>query len=422
MRRTTVWLSALVLVLLATAPVLAVTQGRIMGKVVDEEGNPIPDVTIEITTPELDDYRDTVTTNKKGRFTAVFLDATKNYLLEFKKKGYRSFEEPVKPQPGGNLRMEFEMPSYRAEPAQETDEIPTGAAAAGLTEAQKTFNEGVAASQAGNVDEALAKFEQAAELDPDLQQAHIARGNLYLTKDQPEKAAEAAEAALAIDPEETRAVEVAYDAYQALGDEEKAEKYLEELKNSGIDVSARLYNSGVAALRLGDYSTAERKFKAAVAENPELEPAYSALAVVLINEEKFGEALEAADRTLELNPDNRRAKRMRYQALRLLDRLDEAAEAFQALPEEDRIEALNLQFNKATELFNAGQTQEAVDILEDVVAAEPSHARAHYMLGLSFTNLGQNDQARAHFEKFVELAPEDPDAATAKEMLQYLGS
>lgn len=422
MRRNFLLLSTLLTVVFVAAPALAVTQGRIMGEVVDENGEPIPGVSITITTPELTDYKDELKTNKKGRFTAVFLDATKNYMFKFEKDGYRTLEEPVKPQVGANRRVTFNMPSYRAQPAQETSEVPTGAAARGLTEAQKVFNEGVVAAQEGDVETALAKFEEAATMDPELMQAHLARAGAYLDQDRYQEAANAAETALEIEPQEVRAMEIAYDAYSGLGEQEKMELYLTKLQETGIDISVRLFNAGVAALNVGDNKTAAEKFQAALAEDPELTPAYSALAVALIGLERYEEALQAADQALQREPDNARAMRMRYQALRLLDRLDEASEAFQKLSSNDQIEALKLQYDNALDLFNAGQTEEAVKVLEAIVTAKPDHARAHYILGLSYTNLANNAAARTHFEKFIELAPDDPDAGTAREMLQYLGS
>jgi tetratricopeptide (TPR) repeat protein len=422
MRRHVLLLCTLIPVALTTIPALAVTQGRIMAQVVDENGEPVEGVKITITTPDLTDYKDELETNKKGRFTAVFLDATKNYMFKFEKKGYRTLEEAVKPTPGDNRRVTFTMPSYQAEPAQETDQVPTGAAARGLTEAQKVFNEGVVASQEGDAEGALAKFTEAAEMDPELMQAHLAIANLYLIMDQPEKAGAEAERTLEIEPGEARALEIAYDAYSALGNQEKANEYLHQLQETGIDISTRLYNAGVSARNVGDYKTAAAKFRAALQEDPELTPAYSALAVVLVGLKQYDEALEAAEQALQRDPGNDRAHRMKYQALRLLGRLDEAAAAFHELKPEDQAQTIEVQYNDATDLYNAGQTQEAAKVLEGIVAAEPDNAKAHYLLGLSYTNLGDSAAARTHFERFIQLAPDDPDAATAQEMLKYLQS
>jgi Tfp pilus assembly protein PilF len=42
------------------------------------------------------------------------------------------------------------------------------------------------------------------------------------------------------------------------------------------------------------------------------------------------------------------------------------------------------------------------------------------MLGLCYVNSGDNAKAKEHFSRFLELAPDDPDAGTAAEMVQYL--
>ena len=41
-------------------------------------------------------------------------------------------------------------------------------------------------------------------------------------------------------------------------------------------------------------------------------------------------------------------------------------------------------------------------------------------LGLACVNLGQLDKARKHLERFLKLAPQDPEAAAVKETLKAL--
>ena len=42
------------------------------------------------------------------------------------------------------------------------------------------------------------------------------------------------------------------------------------------------------------------------------------------------------------------------------------------------------------------------------------------MLGLCYASTGENPKAREHLTKFLALAPNDNDAALAKEMLETL--
>lgn len=51
---------------------------------------------------------------------------------------------------------------------------------------------------------------------------------------------------------------------------------------------------------------------------------------------------------------------------------------------------------------------------------EPSRSLAHYQLGVIEAGKGQNDAAIAHFEKFLELAPTDPQAEPTKRAIETL--
>ena len=42
------------------------------------------------------------------------------------------------------------------------------------------------------------------------------------------------------------------------------------------------------------------------------------------------------------------------------------------------------------------------------------------MLAMCHVGRGENAAAKEQFEKFLAMAPDDPDAATAREMLSYL--
>ena len=43
------------------------------------------------------------------------------------------------------------------------------------------------------------------------------------------------------------------------------------------------------------------------------------------------------------------------------------------------------------------------------------------MLGLVYVNTGDSAKAKEHLQKFIDLAPDDPEVATAKQMLDYAG-
>jgi Flp pilus assembly protein TadD len=60
----------------------------------------------------------------------------------------------------------------------------------------------------------------------------------------------------------------------------------------------------------------------------------------------------------------------------------------------------------------------AATTLERAVAMAPDQHDFLITLGTAYVGASQNDRARATFEKFLEVAPNDPEAAKVKALLQ----
>jgi hypothetical protein len=104
-RATPLWLAVIALLLPAVSA-LAIGQGRLQADVVDAQGNPVPGVEVVITQDEIG-YRDTVKTDKRGRFTHLVVDAGRPYTFEFVKEGMPKVVETFKIEVGGVTRHTF---------------------------------------------------------------------------------------------------------------------------------------------------------------------------------------------------------------------------------------------------------------------------------------------------------------------------
>jgi Tfp pilus assembly protein PilF len=77
-------------------------------------------------------------------------------------------------------------------------------------------------------------------------------------------------------------------------------------------------------------------------------------------------------------------------------------------------------FNEAARLINTGKDGEAEPLLKGAIAANDKFAQAYYELGMLYVRTQKNADAKTNLQKYLELEPTGKDAATAKEMLNYV--
>lgn len=412
---------AMIFVSVSAQVVAQGTVGRLILTVQDTDGNPVQGVSVMATCEELPQFIQESLTNKKGKVTLAFRDATKIYDLKIEYEGHVTMDIPFKPEIG-KARSETVTLIPTSSPVATDSEAGVDSQTI-YTPAEKVFNEGVEALQDGDYETAKERFLKAQSMDPKMVMVHSALGTVYLELDDPQAALAEANTLLDEQPENPRGYRLLYEAHQALGDEEEAEKALKELAklDSGGDTATLVYNEGVEALKVGDRKAAKSRFREALEVSPDFVPALSALAVLLINDRSFEEAAATAEKLLTLEPDNAQAMRIAYQSYRELGDEEREAAAFERLIAVNPSAAATQFFDEGVDQFNAGQTEQAIDNFERALAADSSLAKGHYYLGLCYTNQGERDQAREHLETFLRLAPDDPDTAVAEQMLEALG-
>jgi tetratricopeptide (TPR) repeat protein len=197
---------------------------------------------------------------------------------------------------------------------------------------------------------------------------------------------------------------------------------MEKLKSLGAEqeAGARVFNEGVAAVKESDLERARERFEIALTLDENLYQAHQPLAQIYSGRGDWESALVHAEALLEKEPTNGRAHVIRYKSLRNLGRMAEAGEALEALRASSREASLEIFFEDGLEEFSSGQPGQALESFRRVLEIDPDHPRAHYQLGLSYASLGEHDLARAALQRFIELAPDDPEVASAREMIRYL--
>jgi Tfp pilus assembly protein PilF len=421
--RRTAWLLALILTVPGTAS--AARLGRLIGKVVDPEGKPIPGVTVTTTCADIAGFREVTTTNDKGVFIVDFETVDVTYRYQFVKTGYMTLNIEQKWTLEGTERFDFKM--FPAEAAKSEGASPTAAPAPAPTspEAVRAFNAGVLAFKSKDYPTATAKFEEALSYDPRLGQAWGVLSQIHLEEKRYKEAADAADKAMALGAADPAVLRSRWEAYRRLGDEAKAAQAREDLERLGraAEEAKRAHNDAVALVKGGDDVGAFAKFQEALALDPNLQPALFGLATTGLKIGRAAEAAAAAETVLKTDPKNQQAIRIRYNAaLKLGDRgmaLD-ALEALVAVAAVDNATAVDGLSKLAIAAFDSDDVVHAKEALGKALELDPNHARSHYLLGLILMREGAKAEAKSHLERFLELTPNDPDAATARNALKYV--
>lgn len=404
--------------LVVTSPVVPAQDqgGRIAARVVDAEGRALGDVLVTVTVPSAAGSETVYTTDRKGRVTIELSDTTRTYEVRLEKPGYETARGPVQGVAGQTVKV-----TWALTPGGDTDERPDGGDSGGGSLAIRAFNEGVEAQKLGDLDLAESKYREASALDPELAIAHTALAAVASIREDWATAAAEAEAALAVDPGDFRALQLRFDAYRLGGDEARAEEAARALSEAGglDDAVARIFNEGVAAFNAGDPGEAVTKFRQVIDLDPGNARAYLALSQVSLNGGAPAESFAMAEKALALEPDNTSALKIAFDAARLSGDSEAAGEALDRLVVLEPKWVATTVFDHASELFNSDQPEAAAFELRYVIKADPDLARARLMLGMALFNTGREDEGRPHLERFIELAPDDPDAEIARGLLSF---
>jgi tetratricopeptide (TPR) repeat protein len=257
---------------------------------------------------------------------------------------------------------------------------------------------------------------------PSLAPAQLALGQVLLDLGEYEGAIARADTVLELDGDYAEALRVKYQALRFSGRQDEADQLAADLEaaEDAVATALRIYNEGGQAFQAGNKATALEKFKRAAELDPTLVDAHHAIATLELANGNHEISAAAAEKALSMGSEDVRTLRVLYDAYDALGRMDELAEIAPRLAAVDPDFGGAKLLEQAASMWNAGQTEKAVNLSTLALAIDPSIAKAHYFLGLDHLSKGNNAEAKAALEKFISLAPDDADAATAKEMLAYI--
>ncbi len=288
-----------VFVLVVGAPMaMAQSTGMVKGKVVDGEGKPVEDAKVTITFEDGANRSFETKSNKKGEYIQIGLQSGSYTPTAAKDKvGTQSFNK-VRVRAGAPVDVNFVLSAAAA--------AASGNAAAAVA-LKKAFDDGVAASKAGNHDEAIAKFQEAAGMIPNCSDCYYNIGFAYSQKKDYDKAVEAFNKAIELKPDFGNAytgLATVYNSQKKFDEAAKASAKASELSGAagGGGGAEALYNQGVILWNGGKIPEAKKMFEDAIKADPNHADAHYQLGMALLNEGKLSDATGEFETYLKLAP------------------------------------------------------------------------------------------------------------------------
>ena len=310
-------LLGLLVVLVAWAtPGFAQSTGMVKGKVVDSANQIVEGATVILETKDSGARRFKVTTNKKGEYIQIGLQPG-SWTITASKEGVGEAKADVRISLGASEQIDLTLAKAGAGgaggPAMSKEE------AAKLDAMQKAFDEGIALTQAGKLDEAIAKFSAAKAINPDCFACQFNIGLSYAAKKDVPKAEEAFLAASALKPESPEPFNQMANLYNASKQYDKAAQMAAEASKrsagaagaGGAASAESLFNQGVVLWNGQKYAEAKVQFEAAVKAKPDYADAHYWVGMANLNTGQMPAARASFEAYLKYAPTGQYAEQVK---------------------------------------------------------------------------------------------------------------
>jgi tetratricopeptide (TPR) repeat protein len=286
------------------------------------------------------------------------------------------------------------------------------------------------------LNDAVAAYKRAIELDKNYPVSHYNLGLLYLRLGQPALAQAEIQESLRLRPQNATAWYNLGTTAINRGENEKAISALKKAVEIDPRYTGAWLNLGTAYANIGQYDSSIEAYRQALRVNPKYLAAWTSLGATYLKKGDFNSAIDAYKEGVTVAKDDADAHNNLGSALAQRGRLAEAAASFReairlqpifpraynnlgnALGAQGEFEEADQAYKKAIELdprytkayLNRGQTlldwgklAEAVAVYRESLAIEPENAWGRCLLGLALKELGQLSEACDELAKGHEL-------------------
>jgi tetratricopeptide (TPR) repeat protein len=288
-------IGTLLALLLLPASLFGAQQGRITGKVTDGKGVALADVKIVVTTKAITNFRQELKTDKDGKWATILNDSTIPYFYHFEKSGYMSVDQDKKVPIGGSEVLDVQLLT-------QTQAIEKGVVKQVEDPFTANYNAAVEAYQAGDLDAAFAKAQEAIKLGPEKAIGFNLGATIALKRKDWDNTIALGEKSYALEPDNTPLVGMLMEAYRAKGDKAKAAEYEKKYIAANPDQPEFVYNQAVDLYNKNDFKGAEPLLKKVVEGKPDFAKAHYLLGMAYVNLNKIPEMKKHFNEYLRLEP------------------------------------------------------------------------------------------------------------------------
>ena len=270
--------------------------------------------------------------------------------------------------------------------------------------AYELVNKGTSLEGLGRSEEALACYDRALALNPQVAAAWLNKGLPLTSLGRFEEALASYDRALDIAPQYAKAWTNKGNALERLGRHGEALASYDRTLAANPQDAEVWNNKGIMLMRLGRHEEALACYDRALAANPLYAEAWNDKGVALMRLGRHEEALACYDRALDINPQFADAWLNKGVGLRSLGRYEEALNCY------DRGLAINPQDaevwnNKGNTLVDLRRYEEALACYDRALALNPRNADVWSNKGNALWGLGRSDEVLACYDRALDINP-----------------
>jgi tetratricopeptide (TPR) repeat protein len=168
---------------------------------------------------------------------------------------------------------------------------------------------------------------------------------------------------------------------------------------------------GRALYSEGKYDEAITELRQVVRDQSDNAEAHRVLGLALIEDGKASEAEKHLNRANELASSGETKLALARLAVAHKN-IDRAEELLNGASGDE------LDYVRGLVHLNRNRFQEAADALEGYIEKNPNHAYAHYYAGMAYNGLRRPDRMLTHFEMFLRMKPDAPEARKVRAVVR----